>query len=361
MNGGITLQTACTSLRPSTTTPSTSTTAATFFDHGSISGCRRRRQSTPSTLPTVPQSPALGALERRHERRSRRHQRPNRQRTLCRQPERRGPFYDIAYSPDGQYLAVAGNSDFYIVNTTSQAATWSVTNPPAAVNAIAWSPDGNYISRWMGRSSASSDMYQFGNNAWNRIWQKTTTTSRATPPSPQTVLRSFRPCTKCQGDGATARAHYWTPQSSLFVQRPPSWRLAVRNNNQCGVMYVVWSPDSNHIVTAHGRNDEGVYYWFANIDEDNDGYNTTDQGDGIVDAFPSDGTQWNDTDATASETIQHQPTNPMLVQTHRASTEDRLAVLTRTETDGPTQETGTRSTPTSGWMRTRTVRRQLPV
>ena len=69
------------------------------------------------------------------------------------------------------------------------------------------------------------------------------------------------------------------------------------NNNQCGVMYgVAWSPDATHINMAHGRNDEGVYYWFANIDEDNDGYNTTDQGDGIVDAFP-EGTQWNDTDA----------------------------------------------------------------
>ena len=45
------------------------------------------------------------------------------------------------------------------------------------------------------------------------------------------------------------------------------------------------SPDNTRIVTAHGENDEGVYYWFADIDEDNDGYNTTDQGDGIIDAF----------------------------------------------------------------------------
>ena len=34
----------------------------------------------------------------------------------------------------------------------------------------------------------------------------------------------------------------------------------------------------------------------ADVDEDNDGYNTTDQGDGVVDAFPTDGSQWNDTD-----------------------------------------------------------------
>ena len=55
-------------------------------------------------------------------------------------------FYDAAFSPDGAYLALAGNSDIYIVNTTSGATTWTFTNPPAAVNAIAWSPDGNYIS-----------------------------------------------------------------------------------------------------------------------------------------------------------------------------------------------------------------------
>ena len=50
------------------------------------------------------------------------------------------------------------------------------------------------------------------------------------------------------------------------------------------------------LVTAYGRNDEGIHYWIADIDEDNDGYNTSNQGDGVVDAFPTDGTQWNDTD-----------------------------------------------------------------
>jgi hypothetical protein len=59
---------------------------------------------------------------------------------------------------------------------------------------------------------------------------------------------------------------------------------------------IAWSPDSTHIVTAHGRGDEGLYFWYADLDEDNDGYNTTDQGDGVVDAFPSEGTQWDDSD-----------------------------------------------------------------
>ncbi|DAC11408.1 MAG TPA: hypothetical protein D7H86_07565, partial [Candidatus Poseidoniales archaeon] len=38
------------------------------------------------------------------------------------------------------------------------------------------------------------------------------------------------------------------------------------------------------------------YIWFADLDPDDDGWNTSDQGDGRQDAFPDEGTQWNDTD-----------------------------------------------------------------
>jgi hypothetical protein len=99
-------------------------------------------------------------------------------------------------------------------------------------------------------------------------------------------------------DGATARVYHsdtGNQVDSFSGPRPGS--CSSGNNNNCGTVYgATWSPDSSHIVTAHGRNDEGVYYWYADIDEDNDGYNTTDQGDGVVDAFPSEGTQWDDTD-----------------------------------------------------------------
>ena len=101
-----------------------------------------------------------------------------------------------------------------------------------------------------------------------------------------------------QSDGATARVfESYTGNQIDSFSGPRPGGCTSGGNNQCGTLYgVAWSPDSTHIVTAHGRNDEGVYYWFADIDEDNDGYNTTDQGDGVVDAFPSDGTQWDDTD-----------------------------------------------------------------
>ena len=209
-------------------------------------------------------------------------------------------FFDVAHSPDGQYMALAGNSDIYIVNTSSGATTWTFTNPPAAVNAVAWSPDGNYISMcggWEGQS-ASFDMYQYASGSWNRIWQKTTSTSCASTTFSADGSQVVAGMYWYQTDGNTARVYESNTGNQVdSFSGPRPGGCSSGNNNQCGVMYgIAWSPDSTHIVTANGRNDEGVYFWFADIDEDNDGYNTTDQGDGVVDAFPSDGTQWDDTD-----------------------------------------------------------------
>ena len=40
------------------------------------------------------------------------------------------------------------------------------------------------------------------------------------------------------------------------------------------------------IAQAFGKDDQGIYVWFADLDPDNDGWNTSDQGDGKTDAFP---------------------------------------------------------------------------
>lgn len=209
-------------------------------------------------------------------------------------------FYDVAYSPDGQHIALAGNGDIYVVNTSTGAATWTFTNPAAAVNAVAWSPDGNYISMcgaWEG-SSASFDMYRYVSGTWSLVWQKTVSTSCYATDFSSDGSQVIAGMSWYGADGAVARVYHsdtGNQVDSFNGPRPGS--CSSGNNNNCGTIYgATWSPDSSHIVTAHGRNDEGVYYWYADIDEDNDGYNTTDQGDGIVDAFPSEGTQWDDTD-----------------------------------------------------------------
>ena len=68
--------------------------------------------------------------------------------------------------------------------------------------------------------------------------------------------------------------------------------------NVCGRMYGFdWHPNGLDIISVMGQDNEGVYFWSSNLDPDNDGWNSTDQGDGRADAFPDDGTQWNDTDS----------------------------------------------------------------
>ncbi|MDA7740987.1 WD40 repeat domain-containing protein, partial [Euryarchaeota archaeon] len=215
-------------------------------------------------------------------------------------PSNEDRFYDAAFSPDGEHIALAGNGDFFVVNVTSTATVWSISDPSASVNAIAWSPDGNYISMcggWEGQS-ASFDMYEFNGASWTRIWQKTTTTSCASTAFSHDSSQVAAGMYWYQADGNTARIY----NSDTGVQidafsGPRPGGCTSGNNNNCGqIEGLTWSPDNTHIVTAHGRNDEGVYFWFADIDEDNDGYNSTDQGDGIIDAFPSEPSQWDDSD-----------------------------------------------------------------
>jgi WD40 repeat protein len=213
-------------------------------------------------------------------------------------PNNEDRFYASSFSPDGQFIAMAGNGDFYISNVSSGATVYSISSPPSTVNDIAWSPDGNYIAMcggWEG-SSASIDMYEFTGSTWSVAYGAQTTTSCASI--------EFSP------DGTqVAAGMYWYLADAVtvyIVETDTGTTIdsfsgpkdgSCGGNDECGTIYgLSWSPDSSHLVTAHGRYDEGVYFWFADIDEDNDGYNTTDQGDGVVDAFLSEGSQWNDTD-----------------------------------------------------------------
>ena len=241
-------------------------------------------------------------------------------------------FYAAAFSPGGEFIALAGNSDFFIVNVSSQTTISTVTSPPAAVNDIAWSPDGNYIGMcggWEG-GSASLDLYQYSGSSWGVAWGAQTTTSCASiefsPDSSQVAAGLYW----YGGDGATAYIGETDTGTEIDkVTGPRPGGCTSSNNNNCGTIYgLSWSPDSNHLVTAHGRNDEGVYFWFADIDEDNDGYNTTDQGDGIVDVFPTDGTQWADTDGDGYGDNPAPALQPdECPSTYGNSTEDRYGCL----------------------------------
>ena len=150
----------------------------------------------------------------------------------------------------------------------------------------------------------------------------------------------------------------WTPLTDLVQGSCSSG-----NNNNCGTIYgATWSPDSSHIVIAHGRNDEGVYYWYADIDEDNDGYNTTDQGDGIVDAFPSKEPNGTTPMATALATTQPPLTNRMLVQPRQVRPPKTATVaLMVMATVGRRRRLGSNQSRPVGRRGRRWIRRQLPL
>ena len=218
-------------------------------------------------------------------------------------PNSESRFRDTAFSPDGRFLAMAGVGDWFIQDLTTGTNVHSEPGPAGAVNGIAWSPDGEYIAVCEGYSQGQGGsrvrLYQSSGNGWNNIWSKAGSTScysvDFSPDSSQVGFGFGWYST----DGATSKLYEvktGTHVDSFNTPRPNNCG-GTGSGNTCGQFEgLSWHPDGFHIVTANGRNDEGLYFWFADLDEDNDGYNTTDQGDGVVDAFPSDATQWDDTD-----------------------------------------------------------------
>ena len=234
-------------------------------------------------------------------------------------------FYASTFSPDGTKIAVAANGDFYIVDLATRATDYSISSPPSGINDIDWSPDGNYISMcgaWEG-AGASLDMYKYVNSAWNRIWENPTTSSCLSADFSSDSKQIANGHSYYQGDGGSVKIH--TTDSGQLVDFFGAPAPNGCGGNNCGqVNGLTWSSDGTKIVTTYGRDDQGIHYWIADLDEDNDGYNSSDQGDGVVDAFPYDGTQWNDTDSDGYGDNTDPATTPdACVSQFGTSTQDR--------------------------------------
>jgi hypothetical protein len=208
-------------------------------------------------------------------------------------------FYSAQFSPSDSHILVGSSNDFYVVETSTWSTVRSEPSPNGAVNAVDWSPDGKHMAICEGWDGGGATIRVYAAGSWVQKWSKGTSTSCMTTtfsPDGKQVIFGF---SYYQTDGSISRIYDVSTGNvvdELAQPRPGSCNSGGGGNN-CGTTNgLSWSPDGSRIAQAYSRNDEGFYIWFADLDPDNDGWNTSDQGDGRSDSFPDDGTQWNDTD-----------------------------------------------------------------
>jgi hypothetical protein len=202
-------------------------------------------------------------------------------------------FYSVDWSPDGSRILIGGREDVWIYNTGTWSVNRSINTNRGALNSIAWAPDGNSIGVCEAYESSGARVRVYNVSTGLQKWVYATSTSCNaivfSPDSTQLVAAH----TYYQADGARLRvfnADTGYIVDTMSAPRPGGCTSSGGGNN-CGSIYgVTWHPNGDYIISAHGRNDEGIYHWVVDPDIDNDGVLNQD------DAFPEDGTQWDDSD-----------------------------------------------------------------
>lgn len=212
-----------------------------------------------------------------------------------------GEYSSVAFSPDGSRMAVGGEGTAYLVETAGWT-TVRAMNPGAGsdVHSIDISPDGNTIAMCTGYDNGASRLRVFNTSSGASILnQQATSSCYGVDISPDGTQVAFAIGYYSTNGGSVMVYEIDTSLlvDTIQIARGGNTCSQSGNGNPCGnVNSASWHPDGVHITAGVSRNYEGLYFLFADLDSDNDGYNSTDQGDGVVDAFPEDGTQWNDTD-----------------------------------------------------------------
>ncbi|MGY8701528.1 MAG: WD40 repeat domain-containing protein, partial [Candidatus Poseidoniales archaeon] len=198
-------------------------------------------------------------------------------------------FYSVDWSPDSSRIVIGGNEDIWVYETETWTQNATRNTNRGAINAVAWSPDGNSIAVCEAYESSGARIRMIDYHSMNERWAYSTSTScngvTFSPDSTQVAGAH----TYYQSDGASIRifkTHDTTATIVDTMSAPrPGGCTGQGNSNNCGSIYgVSWHPSGNYIISAHGRNDEGIYHWIVDPDIDNDGVLNED------DAFPEDGT-----------------------------------------------------------------------
>ncbi len=211
------------------------------------------------------------------------------------QPSGQERFYSVDWSPDGSMLAIGGREDVWVYNTDTWSQNASRNTNRGSINSIAWSPDGNSIAVCEAWESSGARIRMLSFPSMSERWVYSTSTSCNTVVFSPDSTQLAGAHTYYQADGASIRifeTHATTANIIDTLSAPrPGGCTSTGGGNNCGTVYGVdWHPDGMYIISAHGRNDEGIYHWKVDPDIDNDGVLNED------DAFPEEGSQWDDTD-----------------------------------------------------------------
>jgi len=212
-----------------------------------------------------------------------------------------GEYSSVAFSPDGSRMAVGGEGNSYLVETAGWT-TVRAMNPGAGsdVHSIDVSSDGNTIAMCTGYDNGNSRLRVFNTSSGASILsQQASSSCYGVDISPDGTQVAFTIGYYSTNGGSILVYEISTSLlvDTIQIARGSSTCSQNGNSNPCGnVNSASWHPDGIHLTAGVSRNYQGLYFLYADLDGDNDGYNSTDQGDGVVDAFPEDGTQWNDTD-----------------------------------------------------------------
>ncbi|RZD51068.1 MAG: hypothetical protein CXT67_08900, partial [Methanobacteriota archaeon] len=204
-------------------------------------------------------------------------------------------FYSVDWSPDSSRILIGGSEDVWIYNTGSWNVNRTINTNRGTNNAVAWSPDGITIATCEAYESSGARVRLYDVASGLENWVYDTSTSCLDVEYSPDGTQVFAAHHYYQSDGASLKVFKVDASSATIVDTMsaprPGGCTSGQSGNNCGSIYgVSWHPDGDYILSAHGRNDEGIYHWIVNPDIDNDGVLNAD------DAFPEEPTQWNDTD-----------------------------------------------------------------